>query len=228
MAGVPDETIAFLTALRRNNDKAWFDAHRDDYERVWLAPARDLVEAFGDELRRFAPDVRAEPRVNRSIFRINRDTRFSKDKTPYKDHLDLWFWEGERRGAVSGFYLRITPEQVGVGVGAHRFDRQHLHAYRDRLADPQAGARLLAIVDDLDGAGFPVHGEHYKRVPRGYDPDDEDRARLLRFNALWSATDTDHPGIMGNRRFIGWCVRRWERQAPLHRWLVDEVGAAQV
>ena len=63
-------------------------------------------------LRSIAPDIHAEPRVNGSIFRINRDIRFSKDKTPYKDHLDLWFWEGNRKGAVSGFFLQADRDDT--------------------------------------------------------------------------------------------------------------------
>ena len=68
------------------------------------------------------PGIATEARVNGSIFRINRDTRFSKDKTPYKDHLDFWFWEGQRKTALSGLFLRIAPAAVTVGAGAHGFD----------------------------------------------------------------------------------------------------------
>ena len=70
---------------------------------------------------------------------MNRDTRFSKDKTPYKDHLDFWFWEGERRRALSGFYMRITPTQLGIGVGAHGFDTEGLAAFRAAVIDTKAG-----------------------------------------------------------------------------------------
>jgi uncharacterized protein (TIGR02453 family) len=93
-AGFRSEAFAFLDELARNNDRAWFQSHRDAYETFVLEPARDLVEALGEELRAFAPDVNADPRVGGSIMRIARDTRFAKDKRPYKTHLDLWFWEG--------------------------------------------------------------------------------------------------------------------------------------
>ena len=103
--------------ISENNDKTWFDANRDRYEEHWLAPARDFVDAMGDELREIAPDIIAEPKVNGSIRRINRDTRFSRDKTPYKDHLDIGFWEGDKKNMLSGFWFRIGPESVGAPAG---------------------------------------------------------------------------------------------------------------
>lgn len=81
-AGFGKETLRFLRELGRNNERAWFEAHRDDYEAHYLAPAISLVEALGERLVKIAPAVCVEPRVNGSIFRINRDVRFSKDKTP--------------------------------------------------------------------------------------------------------------------------------------------------
>jgi uncharacterized protein (TIGR02453 family) len=87
--GFAPEALRFLADLREHNEREWFQAHRDEYESLLLEPARDLVEALGAELGRFTGGVPADPRVGRSIMRINRDTRFSRDKRPYKDHLDL-------------------------------------------------------------------------------------------------------------------------------------------
>jgi len=94
------------------------DAHRDDYEAYWLAPAKAFVVATGQQLAELAPQIRAEPRVLGSILRINRDTRFARGAGPYKDHLDVWFWEGDRRRAVSGFFARLTPSSSASGPAA--------------------------------------------------------------------------------------------------------------
>ena len=107
--GFPAETPRFLGDLAGNNNKAWFDANRAAYDEYWVAPAKQFVDAVGEALVDIAPRIEAQPRVNGSIFRVNRDIRFSKDKRPYKEHLDFWFWEGERKRAVSGFFMRITP-----------------------------------------------------------------------------------------------------------------------
>ena len=87
--GFGPKTKKFLRDLGRNNDKAWFTSHRGDYEAYYLEPAKAFVEAAGPKLEKVEPRVVWEPRVNGSIFRVNRDIRFSKDKTPYKDHIDF-------------------------------------------------------------------------------------------------------------------------------------------
>ena len=115
--GFPEETIGFLAGLRDNNSKSWFEAHRSDYDQYWMAVAKDFVVAAGEALLELDPNIEAQPKVNGSIFRINRDTRFSKEKTPYKDHLDFWFWQGQRKGAVSGYFMRVSPTSIGIGVG---------------------------------------------------------------------------------------------------------------
>lgn len=223
--GFPKETLTFLRALERNNDKTWFDAHRAEYESRWVAPAKAFVVAAGEALTEIAPRVRAEPRVNGSIFRINRDVRFSKDKTPYKTTLDFWFWEGERKGAVSGFFMRVTPKYLGIGVGAHGFDKARLASFRDAVVEPGAARRLAKAVARVEKAGFPVKGEHYKRVPRGFEPQSELQERLIRHAGLWCGEDTDHPAAVHTGRLVGYAMTRWKKLEPLHRWLVDEIGS---
>jgi uncharacterized protein (TIGR02453 family) len=102
----PAATVEFLTDLRAHNDKAWFDANRSRYESGYVQPATAFVEPISPELQKLVPGIHAEPWIRGSIFRINRDIRFSSDKRPYKDHLDFWFWEGDRKSAVSGLFLR--------------------------------------------------------------------------------------------------------------------------
>lgn len=223
MAGFPPETIDFLADLRADNHKDWFHANRDRYEAHYLAPARAFVEAAGAAIRDFAPDIAFEPVVGGSMFRVNRDIRFTASNEPYKPYVDLWFWEGERRSAPSGFYLRLTPETVAVGVGAYQFDGAQLARYRGAVADPRAGAGLQATLDDLQAAGFEIPQPDLKRVPEGFDADGE-HADLLRHKRLFVAGEADHPGVLGTARFVGWCARRWEQQAPLHRWLVTHLG----
>lgn len=224
MAGFPPETVAFLAAVRQHNDREWFQEHREEYEAGYVEPAKAFADAALDELRTIAPGVQGEPRINGSIFRINHDARFHGGDQLYKDHLDLWFWEGgDRREAVSGFFLRLTPEDVVIGVGAHRFDRARLDAYRRAVAHPRAGACLVDITKELARKGFEVQGEHYARTPRGYDLSGE-RDRLIRFNALWADEQVSHPSILHTRRFLRWCTARWTKLAELHRWLIDEVA----
>src|SRR5919205_1037045 len=129
-AGFPNEGLELLAGLAENNTRQYFDAHRDVYESALLAPAKAFVVALGEELHaRVSPGLRAEPRVNGSILRTNRDTRFTTDKRPYKEHLDLWFWEGEGPSREHpGYFIRVRPETVALGAGMRGFDADHPRA----------------------------------------------------------------------------------------------------
>src|SRR5512139_3318195 len=93
-SGFHKETVRFFTELCRNNNRAWFEAHRARYEEHVMAPAKLFVTALGARLKTVVPGIIAVPAVNKSIFRINRDTRFSLDPAPYKTNLGLYFWDG--------------------------------------------------------------------------------------------------------------------------------------
>jgi uncharacterized protein (TIGR02453 family) len=217
----PAETVAFLTDLRAHNDKAWFDSNRVRYESGYLEPAKEFVELIGPALAKLAPGVRAEPSVRGSIFRINRDVRFSSDKRPYKDHLDFWFWEGDRKAAVSGLFLRVWPDGVVVGAGAHGFDKQRLAIFRDAVVDATTGAELATIVSDLEATGHEVGGETYKRVPRGYAADGIGE-RLLRHSALYAHAELPVKTATSTG-LIDTVLGHWRTFSGVHRWLVANV-----
>jgi uncharacterized protein (TIGR02453 family) len=214
------ETFAFMEGLREHNNKEWFAEHRSDYESFYLEPAKAFVEDVGRPLKKIAPEARAEPRVGGSIFRINRDIRFSSDKRPYKDHLDFWFWEGDRKLAASGFFVRLQPERVSVGVGAHHFDKPSLERFRSAIGT--AGDKLITAVDSIERAGDAVYGEHYKRPPRGYDASPETQ-RFLLFDSLWAVHEDEPSDVVFSEAFVGYCAGHWKKLAPLHRWLIEHV-----
>lgn len=218
----PAETLAFLRDLRLDNSKAWFDANRHRYQAAYVEAAKDFVEAVAPVLEEIVPGIQAEPRVLGSIFRINRDTRFSSDKRPYKDHLDFWFWEGARNAAVSGLFLRVSPDGVGVGAGCHGFDKAGLARFRTALADGTDGAGLLGIVERIEAAGFEVSGETYRRVPPGYAVA-EPVTRLLRHSSLYVHCDEPAELALDHDRLLPTLRRHWTAHAPLHRWLVTHV-----
>jgi uncharacterized protein (TIGR02453 family) len=223
-AFAPD-TIAFLQGLSRHNDKAWFDAHRDDYEAHFVSAGKAFVEAAGARLAAFAPRAVAEPKINGSIFRINRDVRFSTDKTPYKDHLDFWFWEGQRRGAVSGYFLRVATDAVIIGAGCHGFDKDRLAAYRAAIARPGPAKALVAIVGDLEQAGHAVGGVQYQQPPRGVAVA-AGAARLALHGALF--VHATEPVAIATARgaLVDTAAARWRAFAPLHDWITAHVQNA--
>ena len=211
----PAETLAFLADLRQHNDKPWFDANRSRYEAGYLEPAKAFVDAVAPALDAIVAGIIAEPRVLGSIFRINRDTRFSTDKRPYKDHLDLWFWEGDRKAAVSGLFLRVSPDAVIVGAGAHNLTKDQLSGYRAAVVNPDAGPELTESVRRLERAGHEVGGETYRRAPRGAE-------RFLRHSALFVHADLSAESATDPQLVPG-LVQHWRTFAALHRWLVTYV-----
>ncbi len=119
-SGFTRETIRFFTALRMNNNRDWFERNRETYETQVMAQARAFVTAMGASLKSIAPRIVAAPKVNKSIFRINRDTRFSQDPSPYKTNLGIYFWDGLRsRMESSGFYFHLEPPNLILGGGMY-------------------------------------------------------------------------------------------------------------
>jgi uncharacterized protein (TIGR02453 family) len=223
--GFPDATFAFLRGITKDNDKAWFDANRDLYDAGYVEPAKGFVAAIGPRLARLSPTVAYEPKVNGSLFRINRDVRFSKDKTPYKNHLDLWFWHGDRRGWGSpGFFFRMYADRLILGAGMHKFEKPQLEAYRAAVVAPRSGSALTRVIDEVTAAGpYAIGGATRKTVPRGFDSDHQ-RAGLLLHDGLTAALDQKLDNSAGTPEFADVCLGHFKAVWPLAEWLLEEVA----
>ena len=161
--------------------------------------------------------------MNGSIRRINRDTRFSADKRPYKDHLDfLFLYAGAGNKDGAAHFLRITPRNVIIGAGVYKWMGPQLTAYREAVGEDASGKPIDAIVKKLRRAGYEVGGEHYKRVPRGFDAD-HPRADLLRYAGLHAYIDGPAPDEMHSRKFVTWAAKHFAKLAPLPEWICEHV-----
>lgn len=220
-SGFPTGTKTFLKGLATHNDKAWFDAHRKDYDAYYVQSGCAFIQAMAGPLLALDEAVHAEPRINGSLMRINRDTRFSKDKRPYKDHLDIWFWTGARRGwDASGFFFRLTKDRLWAGAGMHAFPKEMLARYRQGVLDAKRGPELARVVSKLRKAGYTVADEHYKRVPQGVAAD-HPRADLLRHASLTATWQGPHPAQLGSAALVKVVAGHFKATAPLHRWLKE-------
>jgi uncharacterized protein (TIGR02453 family) len=219
--GFPQKGLTFLKGLAENNSKMWFDEHRSDYEHFVLGPARDFILALGDRLMTIAPGIQADPRVNKTLFRINRDTRFSHDKTPYKTHLALWFWEGPRpRMECSGFYFHLEPAKLLLGVGLYCFPRDMVDAYRQSVVHPREGKALAQALSKVKGTGtYQIGGKHFKKIPSGYDPE-HPQAEFLLYNGLHAAVDFGISPEVFSTGLVDFCFGHYKNMLPLHRWLL--------
>ena len=217
--GLPKEAILFFAELAANNNKAWFNEHKPDFKKYVMAPAREFVVAMGERLGKISPGVNADPRVNKSIFRIYRYTRFSKDKTPYKTNLGLWFWVGEgAKFENPGYYFHIDPDNLMLGVGLHTFAKPILKAYRDAAVDPELGPALTKVVTQVADKGYGVGQKTYKRVPRGYDPK-HPNAELLLYSGLTGGKELEHPQALHSADLVDYCFEHYKKLEPIVSWL---------
>jgi uncharacterized protein (TIGR02453 family) len=225
--GFYPETVAFFEGLAADNTKLWFDEHRPDFQTYVMAPAQLFVEAMGERLGVLAPGVIADPRVNRSLFRLNRDIRFSNDKTPYKTHLAFWFWEGDRpRMENSGFYFHIEPKQILTGGGLYLFPKPVLAAYRDAVVHPVHGRDLVRAIEEVRSKpGYDVWGKHYKKIPRGYDPGHEN-AELLLYDGMTAFLEEPIPDDLFSASIVDFVFERFGQMAPIERWVADMIARA--
>jgi uncharacterized protein (TIGR02453 family) len=176
--GFPQEGIDFLSDLRSNNDKGWFDAHKKTYETSVKEPMVRLVEAVNARLSAFAPDYRADPR--KAISRLHRDTRFSADKSPFKTEISAVLpRSGAPKEEVAGFFFSLSPDGVRLLGGAYMPGPAQLTALQSGFRDGHAELRQILAAPALREAFGEMQGETFKRVPGGY-PADHPAADLLR------------------------------------------------
>ena len=173
-ASFQPETLRFLEELAANNNREWFKANKTRYEEQVLDVALEFIQSMQDPLHAMAPHFVALPtRVGGSLMRVYRDTRFSKNKTPYKTNIGIQFRHEQARDVHSpGYYVHIDPEQVFVGVGMWRPDADPLRGIRERIAARPAEWRR-ARDDKSFRRHFDLGGETLKRPPRGFDAQHE-------------------------------------------------------
>lgn len=227
-AGFPPDGPAFLRDLVRQNDVAWFDRHRGVYVDGVREPAKALVLALGEALHQRGIDgVQAEPRVGRSLFRINRDTRFSADPTPYHPHLDVVLWKGSHPRLSPALLLRLTGDQVTTGVGIMGLKDERLQRFRHAVVDPASGTALVAALAEVRTAvrRVEISTPTRVRVPAGW-PADHPRGHLLRLDALHATATEPIPKVAHGSRFVRWVVDRHLRYVAVLDWLADHVEDA--
>lgn len=171
-AGFPADTIEFLSDLRENNNRDWFGAHKDRYEQSIVKPALEFIQSMQQPLAKVAPLLRVEPKkMGGSLMRIYKDTRFSKDKTPYKTNVGIQFRHQHGRDVhAPGVYLHIDPDEIFVGVGTWRPPREALKRIREYIiANNLTWSKMLRNKRFTDA--LHMYEDRLKSNPRGYAKD---------------------------------------------------------
>lgn len=179
-------SIVFLRQLARHNDRTWFATHRDTYLKEVQQPFLAMLEAITQKLEMFSPE-HIKP-ANKLMFRIYRDTRFSANKAPYKEHIAAWWGPaGAEKTSGAGYYLHISGKELRIAAGIYMPTPQQLSSLRQWIADH--GATLQAVLDrrDLRKQFTEFYTDTMKRVPRGYAAD-HPYAPLLKLKSFGVST----------------------------------------
>jgi uncharacterized protein (TIGR02453 family) len=181
--GFPKQAMSFFRQLAKNNRREWFQPRKPTYDEHVRAPMIELVALLNDDLRSFAADHVVEPPA-RAVYRLHRDTRFAKDKTPYNTHVGALFPRpGLPKHAGAAFYVGVSHEGVEVAGGMYMPGPAELAAVRQAIAADPTELRKLLADKGLRKAVGELRGEKLARVPRGF-PADHPAAELLRHKAL--------------------------------------------
>ena len=169
-SGFPADTFEFLRELRDNNQREWFLSNKNRYEQSVLVPALALIHSLERPLAKVAPLLRVEAKkMGGSLMRIYKDTRFSKDKTPYKTNIGIQFRHQHGRDVhAPGVYLHIDPEESFLGVGTWRPPSDSLKKIRDYIVENETAWRRVMVNKKFRGS-FTMYEDRLKSVPRGYD-----------------------------------------------------------
>lgn len=220
--GFPKEGVKFLKALKRNNNRPWFEKHKGDYEANVKLPMQSLIVALQPHFARFAPEFELHPK--RSMFRIYRDVRFSRDKRPYKTHVAAHFvLRGKPKGIEgSGYYVHIEPGEVFLGDGIYMPDSDQLKKIRKALAE--RSKEFLSIVErkEFKKVFGKLEGEKLQRVPIGYEKD-HPMAEWLRYKQFfvwvsWPESKCYKP------KFVDEVAEVFEEATPLVQFLNQALG----
>lgn len=168
------ETLRFLEQLAANNNRDWFNEHKKRYEEEVLDVALRFIQSMQDPLAEIAPHFVASPtRIGGSLMRVYRDTRFSKNKTPYKTNIGIQFRHEQARDVhAPGYYVHIAPLDVFVGVGMWRPESEPLRQIRQRISAKPAEWRRATSERSFKRL-FDLGGESLLRPPRGFDREHE-------------------------------------------------------
>ena len=216
--GFSAEAITFLRGLERNNKREWFHPRKHIYEEHIKKPLEQLVNAVNAELADFSP--RHVTPTKKAIFRIYRDTRFSKDKKPYKTHVAATFFL-QNLGKAAGpcYYFHFTPKELLVFAGVYMPERDELIAIRNLLAEQHQDFERVLAGRTLRKCMGNLQGEQLSRVPKGYDKDHpaEDLVRRKQ----WFLESTLEGGAVTSNRMLAEIVGRFRAAAPMVEFLTQ-------
>ena len=212
-AGFDRDAMQFLHELTLEMNREWFEANKARYHARWVEPMTALLGEVAGRLAKVYAPIKVQPP---KLFRIYRDTRFSKDKAPYKTHVAGTI---PLREGCTALYMHIGVDEEFVGVGTYYFEDSQLPRWRKLVAADKTGKEIAGIVTKLRKHGYTAGGhEDYKKVPKGFAPD-HPRAELLKMRGLTAGFPAMPKGLLHKQALAEWLTQHAKATAPLVAWL---------
>jgi uncharacterized protein (TIGR02453 family) len=225
--GFDREFFKFFRDLAKNNEKTWFEANKERYRARVVEPLSAFITALAPKLHKISPRFRADPRPNGgSMFRIHRDVRFAKDKSPYKTHAAAHFRHERAKDVhAPGFYLHLAPKEVMFGGGLWMPEPAVLAQIRNAIAEsPKSWAKATSAKSvAVAFGGLSEDGDKLSRPPKGFDPDHpmiEDLKRKS-FFVMRESNEAE----AASPAFVGAVAKAYADAAPVMRFLCKAVEA---
>ena len=220
--GFSKSAPAFFLELASEMNKPWFDANKQRYQDEWVTPMTELLAQVAAGLAKTYAPTKLEPHV----MRIYRDTRFARDKAPYKTHIAGVLRLTAKKpidGGCSALYVHLGIEEEFVGAGTYFFDDTQLARWRKLVAADKTGKPIAALIAKTRKRGYAVGGhDDYVRVPRGFAPD-HPRADLLRMKGLTIGFPEIPKGMLHQATLARWLVEHGRASAPLVTWIWQQL-----
>jgi len=219
--GFKKEGTKFLKDLYVNNTKVWFENNRHIWEENILNPNKAFVDEMGETLQILVPTINAIPKASKSLFKIYRDTRFSKDKTPMKEKVGIIFWQGTtHRMDSSSFYFFYTRDTYYIGTGMRDFKTPMLKVYREYIKNETKAAELEKILNELKEKGYDLCAPRYKRIPKGIDKEYK-YAHLALYGTLHAYKEYPIDEKFYKEEIIDYAFKHFDDMKDLQVWLYE-------
>ena len=222
--GFSKKTLPFLESIRQNNDKEWFESNRETYEKHILEPSRAFVEEFGEHLQALEPTINFSPKINKSLYRIYRDTRrMGANKTPIKHRIGVIFWQGNtKRMQSSSFYLHFSPDELYVSAGVRWFEKPMLDAFREYIKDDSKRIELAKILKNIKSkdSGYTHLEKGYKRYPRGFNAEME-HSDLSLYKGMATYKILNPHLIENGEELINTLYKIYEDMLPIQQFMYE-------
>jgi len=221
-SGFSKKTLPFLKAIKKNNNKEWFEAHRSEYEELILNPSRAFVSEMGEHLQALEPTINFSPKINKSLYRIYRDTRrMGANKAPIKHRIGFIFWQGNnKRMQSSSFYMHFSPDELMVATGVRWFEKPMLDAFREYILDDTKRSELEIILESIRAKGYTHLEKGYKRYPRGFNAQ-MSNAELSLYKGMATFKVLDPHLIEDGEKLVNTLYKIYEDMLPLQKYMYE-------